>query len=123
METTAKLLEITRTYPKGPIRKFRLIKAFGSALRKIGVDPRQLSCSEIEAEIEKLLPALIERAAKNPDLDAALAPLMDHLDPRNERDLGGEAGVYFADKIEAWGTTSENDRREMLKRFLSSLPK
>lgn len=67
------------------------------------------------------LTTLIDRAVMNGDLDAALAPIMDYMDPYNERDLGGEAGVWFADKIDGWTVASITDRREILRQFLRDL--
>lgn len=51
-------LAAIRAQPEGPIRKFQLIKTFGPALRQAGIDPRQMSCTAIESEIEKLLPQM-----------------------------------------------------------------
>ena len=39
----------------GPIKKFQLIKIFGSALRQSGLDPRKMSCAELEKNIAAML--------------------------------------------------------------------
>jgi hypothetical protein len=38
----------------GPIRKFYLIKQYGALLRHRGLDPREMSCREIETELLKI---------------------------------------------------------------------
>jgi hypothetical protein len=39
----------------GPIKKFQLIKIFGSALRQSGSEPAQMSCAELEKNIAAML--------------------------------------------------------------------
>jgi hypothetical protein len=44
--------EMIRAQPDGPVKKFELLKVFGTALRESGVaDPGTLSCKELETKI------------------------------------------------------------------------
>lgn len=61
---------------------------------------------------------IIDEQAAVTDLDAALTPIMQHLDPDKEQDLGGEAGVYFSSpSFEAWDQMSDEERGYYLLRF------
>ena len=44
--------------PSATVRKFKLMKVFGPALRQAGVEPSHLSAAQIEAAIRKLLPRI-----------------------------------------------------------------
>lgn len=45
-------------------------------------------------DFEKV-PALLPQAVKKGDFDQALELIFNEIDPKNEHDLGGEAGVWF----------------------------
>jgi hypothetical protein len=45
------------TQKDGPIKKFQLIKLFGAAIRQGGVEPKEMSCTELEARISEMLKA------------------------------------------------------------------
>jgi hypothetical protein len=38
----------------GPVKKFALIKAWGTILREHGFEPQKMSCAELEAAIASL---------------------------------------------------------------------
>jgi hypothetical protein len=38
----------------GPVKKFQLIKTFGSALRAAGYEPKEMSCEQIEAALRSM---------------------------------------------------------------------
>ena len=72
--------------------------------------------------------ALLDMAALVDDLDRALATVFDVVDPANERDLGGQAAVWFsapitldsgetADARTAWPTLDLFQRRAQLAAF------
>lgn len=48
---------------------------------------------------EQLTPELLAKAGVSQDLGEGLRVVMDVLDPDNEHDLGGEAGVWFSGPI------------------------
>jgi hypothetical protein len=50
--------ETIRAQADGPVKKFELLKVFGTALKEFGVaDPRTLSCAKLEAKIAERLGA------------------------------------------------------------------
>lgn len=68
--------------------------------------------------------AEIKKAAALPTLDDGLAHLMALIDPNNEHDLGGHAGIYFSDdageEAEAtWPTQAHDVRCGILSDWLA----
>jgi hypothetical protein len=57
MTPTETLTQITAE-PSAVIRKFKLMKAFGPALKQAGIEAAPLSAAQIEAAIRKLLPRI-----------------------------------------------------------------
>jgi hypothetical protein len=54
--TPAEVFDAIKSKKDGPIKKFELIKAFGSALRQSGSpDPRKMSCAELERQIGTII--------------------------------------------------------------------
>jgi hypothetical protein len=54
--TPIQVFEAIKSKKDGPIKKFELIKAFGSAIRDTGVsNPAALSCSELEQKIAAII--------------------------------------------------------------------
>jgi hypothetical protein len=39
------------------VKKFQLIKLFGAAIRQGGAEPKEMSCTELEARISEMLKA------------------------------------------------------------------
>ena len=58
---------------------------------------------------------LIEAQSNVANLDEALLPILRHLDPAKEQDLGGEAGAYFSGI--SWDGMSKDERAYTLHRF------
>lgn len=58
---------------------------------------------------------LIDAGARNDDLDAALLPILQHLDPDKEEDLAGLAGSLFSTIV--WSELNEEARGYKLMRF------
>ena len=54
--TPAEVFHAIKSKKDGPIKKFELIKAFGSALRQSGSpDPKIMSCAELERQIATII--------------------------------------------------------------------
>jgi hypothetical protein len=53
--THAETFAALQSQKDGPVKKFQLVKIFGSALRQCGHDPKAMSCAELEAEIITML--------------------------------------------------------------------
>jgi hypothetical protein len=54
--TPLRAFEAIKSKKYGPIKKFELIKTFGSALRESGIsDPAVLSCAELEQKIAAII--------------------------------------------------------------------
>lgn len=65
--------------------------------------------------------SMIETASLVDDLDDALAPIFQHLDPKNDFDLGGYAGMYFTTEAGKWASRTPADRKSMLAWFIGSI--
>jgi hypothetical protein len=54
--TPIEIFDAIKSKKDGPIKKFELIKAFGSALRQSGSpDPKIMSCAELEWQIAAII--------------------------------------------------------------------
>jgi hypothetical protein len=54
--TPLQVFDALKSKKDGPIKKFELIKAFGSALRQSGSpDPKTMSCAELESQIATII--------------------------------------------------------------------
>lgn len=61
---------------------------------------------------------LIDKQSQVKDLDNALLPILQHLDPDKEQDMGGEAGVWFSDQtFDDWPTLTDEARGYHLMKF------
>lgn len=68
--------------------------------------------------LSAMTPDRLKLAARVSDLDTALSLIMTAVDPKNEHDLGGEAGQWFSsDASEDWPRLEETDRERRLKDF------
>lgn len=72
-------------------------------------------------DVSKIVPMLSD-AAKESNLDQALAPLFNAVDPNNEHDLGGHAGVWFSGgKAKIWATYPAIHRLSQLAQFFDHI--
>jgi len=100
-------------------------------------DLENLAIEQDSMNLHALTSELLDRSAQMQDLDAALLPLMEAVDPANQYDLGGEAGHYFSRDVgyiapmdnepaegpalTVWNLIDANTRRRLLMDFFQTV--